>query len=164
VEDEATLTCHWDPLIPFSGSALDQRITVRLAPTAVLYWSDAFMSGRQGKGERWEFSSLAHELRVSRGGVLEYLERYRIEPGGRSAARPWVAADAAYFGTALVSGPAAAPALAEQLHHELAAAPGVTGSADVLGEHLLLVRLMGTQGPAFHAARLRGLSALSPRF
>ncbi len=39
------------------------------------------MSGREGRGERWAFETLEHELAVTCGGTLAYLERYRLEPG-----------------------------------------------------------------------------------
>ena len=105
VEDEAELLCEWDPLIPFPGARLSQRIAVGLAPQAALYWSDAFMAGREGRGERWMFDALEHELAVRRSGTLAYLERYRLEPATQSPAGPWLASDACYFGTVLASGP-----------------------------------------------------------
>ena len=40
------LHCHWDPLIPFANARFRQRIDVRLAESARLYGSDAFMCGR----------------------------------------------------------------------------------------------------------------------
>jgi urease accessory protein UreH len=155
VDDEAELHCHWDPLIPFAASTLAQHVEVNLAPSAVLYWSDAFMSGRHGRGEHWAFATLANELRVSRAGLLEYLERYRLAPADGSLWQPWVAADACYFGTTLVSGPIVQTHEVEQAHGELARASGVLGAVDRLDDRLILARLTSADGPAFHNARIR---------
>jgi urease accessory protein UreH len=153
VADRARLHCHWDPLIPFGGAVLDQEIGIELSGAAELLWSDAFMTGRCGRGERWEFASLAHELEVIRNGTIEYLERYRLVPGDRTGEQSWVTGDAEYFGTAIASGARIDPADAERLHRELAAVIGVHGAADRLDEALLVVRLMSASGSAFHEAR-----------
>ena len=50
VEEGAALRCEWDPLIPFPAARVSQQYAVQVAPAAALYWSDAFMSGREGRG------------------------------------------------------------------------------------------------------------------
>jgi urease accessory protein UreH len=150
VEDEAALRCEWDPLIPFPAARFDQRIDIRLATSAALYWSDAFMSGREGRGERWVFGALAHELAVRRTGTLAYLERYSLEPAARSVATPWIASDACYFGTILASGRVLQPA---SLHQDLSNVDGLRGAVDALDVDLTLVRLMASRATAFHDAR-----------
>jgi urease accessory protein len=164
VADGAALSCHWDPLIPFAAARLDQRIEVQLAGRARLYWSDALMTGREARGERWSFSSIAHELRICRGKTLAYLERFRIAPLERGLSHPWVAEDAAFLGTTIVSGVGGStPDDAERMHLMLEQIAGVNGSADVLGESLLVVRLMAAHGVPFHEARQRLRSELSSR-
>ena len=179
VEEEAELRCDWDPLIPFSGARLSQRYEVRLAPAATLYWSDAFMSGREGRGERWAFETLEHELAVSCGGTLAYLERYRLEPGTQPLTAPWVAADCCYFGTILARfrsnasdassseaglrsnvtdascGEAGRSAVQapDSLQQELSSFDGLRGAVDTLDPCLKLVRLMASRGTPFHDAR-----------
>ena len=111
------------------------------------------MSGRQARGERWKFSSLAHELSVSRDGSLEYLERYRIQPSELTVSRPWAAGDASYLGTALMTGRPIEPGAAERLHVGLARVADVRAAVDRLGDRVLLVRLLSVSGPAFHDAR-----------
>ena len=54
----AHLSCEWDPMIPFPDARLDQQIDIDLADEATLFWSDAVMSGREARGERWRFSRL----------------------------------------------------------------------------------------------------------
>ena len=153
VEDGAHLHCEWHPLIPFAGARIEQLIDVKIDGGGYLYWSDALMSGRQARGERWRFVSLAHEFAVSREGSLEYLERYRIQPHEVDAARPWTAGDASYLGTILMTGRAVEPGVGERLHIELERFTGVRAAADRLDDRLLVVRLLSVSGPPFHAAR-----------
>jgi urease accessory protein len=160
VAEGAALTCVWDPLIPFAASRIDQRCDLHVADGGRLVWSDAFMSGREARGERWRFASLAHELGMWRGDALGYLERYRITPADHSGSRRWIAADACYFGTILVSRDEVPANTAESLHNSLAPLTGVRAAADALDKGLLLVRLMASEGIPFHAARklaVRGL-------
>ena len=164
IDDEARLHCQWDPLIPFAGARIDQQIDIRIAGSGYLYWSDALMGGRQARNERWKFASLAHELAVSRGGSLEYLERYRIEPDERDVCRSWLAGDAAYLGTTLATGRELEPGAAERLHAELGAIAGVRAAADLIDRRLLLVRLMGMSGPRFHEARVLVMASLAGLF
>jgi len=153
VEDGARLHCEWPPLIPFAEARIDQRIHLNFEGDASLYWSDALMSGRQARGERWQFTSLAHELSASRDGSLEYLERYRIQPSVLAVSRPWAASDASYLGTTLITGRPIDPNAPERLHLELGRIAGVRAAADRLGDRALLVRLLSPFGPAFHEAR-----------
>jgi urease accessory protein len=155
VADAASLACELHPVIPFAASRFEQRIRIDVAPAARMFWSDGLMAGRQACGERWMFAALAHELRFSRGGTLEYLERYTMAPqapdGGPTGA--WLAGDAAYLGTMLATDVAAAADQAERLHAMLAGRSGIAAAADRPSDRLLLVRLMARDGAAFHEAR-----------
>ena len=153
VDDGAHLHCHWHPLIPFADARVDQRIDVNIAGSGFLYWSDALMSGRHARGERWQFASLAHEIAVSRDGWLEYLERYRIQPNELAVSRSWAAGDASYLGTALMTGRPIEPGVAERLHIGLRRLAEVRAAADRLDDRVLLVRLLSGSGAAFHDAR-----------
>jgi urease accessory protein UreH len=157
----AQLQCEWKPLIPFAGARIEQQVSIDLADSAYLYWSDALMSGRQARGEQWKFATLAHELAVSRAGSLEYLERYRVAPNEEGVCRSWVAGDASYLGTTLMSGREIDVDTAERLHADLGAVAGVRAAVDELDRRLLLVRLMAASGPRFHEARLRVGRALA---
>jgi urease accessory protein UreH len=159
---DASLHCDWHPLIPFAGAALAQCITVDLAATARLFWSDAMMSGRAGRGEHWCLRTLAHELRIARVGELEYLERYRICPAEGGVEERWVAADHAYFGTVVCSGAGIAAASGETLHRALAAISGVH-AVDCLSDSLTVVRLMSASGIPFHEARTLIAATLDQR-
>jgi len=155
VEDGARLHCHWHPLIPFADARIDQDIDVNIAGGGYLYWSDALMSGRHARGERWKFASVANEFGVTRDGSLEYLERYRIQPNELAASGPWAAGEASYLGTTLMTGRPIEPGVSKRLHLELGRLAGVRAAADRLGEGVLLVRLLSASGAAFHEARRR---------
>jgi urease accessory protein len=162
VEDGAELRCEWDPLIPFAGARLEQRIDIGLAGRAGLLWSDAFMNGREGSGERWAFAALSHELKVARDASLEYVERYRLSPQEHRAERAWVAGDACYFGTVLCSGPAVDPERTACLHEALEQVADVRSAADRLDAGLVLVRLMAEAGVPFREARALATRSLAP--
>ena len=153
VAGDGELRCQWDPLIPFADARLEQQIAVHLSPDARLEWSDALMSGREARGERWRFLSIEHELRVSRRGRLEYLERYGIAPADGRVVGPWVAGGASYFGTTLLSGWEHEAEEIDARHRRLVAVEGIQAAADLLDRRLLLVRLATSSGRAFREAR-----------
>jgi urease accessory protein len=70
-----------EPLIPFRGARLKQRVELRVSKDGRLFFWDAFMSGRVDRGERWEMDELDSETRLSRDNDLTYLERFHIQPG-----------------------------------------------------------------------------------
>jgi urease accessory protein len=153
VENGGHLECEWDPLIPFPAAEFDQQIHIDLGQDATLLWSDAFMAGREAKGERWRFSRLSHELRLMRAATLAYVERYRITPAINQLNRRWIAEDACYFGTVLAAGEAISGDAAAQLHQQLAGLAGLKASADLLDHSLVLARLVSGDGNTFHSAR-----------
>jgi urease accessory protein len=157
VAEGGDLRCHWDPLIPFPGARLEQKIEVHLSGGARLCWSDALMAGREARGERWRFHSIAHELRVVRSGRLEYLERYRIAPHEMSPQPQWIAGDACYFGTTILSGWELDRDAVDRLHQDLASTSSMRGAADALDGDVVLARLLGSSGVSFHEARRRFL-------
>jgi urease accessory protein UreH len=152
VEDGASLWCHWDPLIPFAGARLTQRIGVRLRRHGSLYWSDAFTAGRQAKGEAWRFAELANEFELWRDEALTYLERYRIMPDDQAPTGRWTAGGASCFGTTLVSVPGLDPAAAENAHLALRQFDGCDAAVDVC-DGTLIGRLMAASPVPFRAAR-----------
>jgi urease accessory protein UreH len=108
------------------------------------------MAGREGRGERWVFETLAHELAVWRGGSLIYLERFRLEPAVQVIESRWVTSDSCYFGTVLAVG---VPARAGKLQDDLSSFDGIRAAVDSISTDVALVRLMAQRGTAFHDAR-----------
>lgn len=153
VRPGGSLTCRWDPIIPFPGAKLQNRLRIDVAGDASLLWSDAVMSGRQARGERWRFDCLDHEVALRRDGDLVYLERYRLEPDGDSLDLVWGSADANYFGTVLRAGRSVERAGSDALHHELQTVAGVASATDLVAEWLELTRLAAPSGATFHRAR-----------
>ena len=91
IEAGAELHIHNDPLIPFSGARLRQRVSLEIDSGARFSFWDGFMSGRVGRGELWEFEEIDTETRLSRDEKLIYLERYRIAPSSASSSFQYVA-------------------------------------------------------------------------
>ena len=111
------------------------------------------MAGRVCRGEAWRFTSLAHELRLSVGSKLAYLERYTLAPAERGVQHPWTAADARYLATALVRHPNATKETVDMLHHGIAALEGVNAGVDLVETGLAVARFMGAHGATFSRAR-----------
>ena len=153
VDAGALLSCSFDPVIPFGGARLEQRVDLDVASGAHLYWSDGLMSGRQARGERWAFTALSHDLALRRAGRIEYLERYRIDPAERSPGHPWIAAGSNYIGTILMLGSRIPIEEVEALQRDLEASPCLGAAVDLVDDDLVIGRLMAPDGAAFHAAR-----------
>jgi urease accessory protein UreH len=153
VEDQGRLDCFWDPVIPFAGSRLQQRIALQIAEGGDLFWSDALMSGRAARGEAWRFERLDHELRAHVGGSLQYLERYALTPQSRAPAHAWSAQRANYLGTTIVYSQAVTAGRAEEAQQRLGAIEGIRAGVDCLAARLLVGRLLAERGPQFASAR-----------
>lgn len=73
---------EWFPehTIPFAGSRFRQRLHATLAPGATLLLWDSIAAGRIARGERWAFTDLDNDIRITTasGGLLT--ERYRLDP------------------------------------------------------------------------------------
>ena len=85
VAPDAELHIYNDPLIPFRGARLRQRVCLNVAESGRLRFWDALMAGRVSRGEAWEFEEIDNEIRIVRDGKLLYLERYRLS---ESSPRP----------------------------------------------------------------------------
>jgi urease accessory protein len=158
IEPDGALDCHWDPLIPFAGARLQQRIAVHVAEGGRLFWSDALMSGRVARGEAWRFESLDHELRATAGGKLQYLERYHLTPQSRAPQHAWSAAAANYLGTTIVCSDRSTAASAEEaqlrLGTNVSTSDGLRAGVDLVAPNLVVGRLLSARGPQFAAARM----------
>jgi urease accessory protein len=153
VEDDGELHCQWDPVIPFAGASLVQRVSLQVAGRSRFYWSDALMSGRASRGESWRFASVDHELRLEVEGSLRYLERYAVRPATRQPSSSWRWGDAHYAGTTIVYHEEATLALAERLHRELIGIAGVSTGVDLADRRLLVARFLAAGGAPFARAR-----------
>jgi urease accessory protein len=153
IEPGGALDCFWDPVIPFTGARLQQRVDLRIAEDGELFWSDALMSGRAARGEAWRFEALDHELRASVGGALKYLERYSLVPRSCAPSHMWRAHRANYVGTTIVYSNAATAGRAEEAQRRLPASEGLRAGVDCPAANLVVGRLLAERGPQFAAAR-----------
>ena len=76
---------EWFPehTIPFAGSRFRQSIQVQLGEGAVVLLWDGIASGRIAHGERWSFTSLENEIRITASAGLSTKEKYTLEPADR---------------------------------------------------------------------------------
>jgi urease accessory protein len=72
---------EWFPehAIPFAGSRYRQTLHVTLAPGATILLWDALASGRIAREERWAFTSLENEIRITSASGGSLLERYALD-------------------------------------------------------------------------------------
>ena len=94
-----------DPVVPQAGSRYRQAQHWHLAPSATLLLIDWFHSGRMDQGERFAFTSLEAELRVSVAGQLVLLDRLVFRPEEHIAAAPANFAGYQTFFSAYLIGP-----------------------------------------------------------
>lgn len=73
---------EWFPehTIPFAGSRFRQILHATLAPGATLLLWDAVASGRIAREERWAFTDLENEIRITTASGGSLLERYVLDP------------------------------------------------------------------------------------
>lgn len=73
---------EWLPehTIPFAGSRFRQTIHAVLAPGATMILWDAVASGRIAREERWAFTDLENEIRITTASGSSLLERYVLDP------------------------------------------------------------------------------------
>lgn len=73
---------EWCPehTIPFAGSRFRQILHAALAPGATLLLWDAVASGRIAREERWAFTDLENEIRITTASGSSLLERYVLDP------------------------------------------------------------------------------------
>lgn len=70
-----------EPTIPFAGSRYRQKLHVTLASGATTFLWDAIAAGRIARKERWAFTSLENEIRITTASGGAALERYALYPG-----------------------------------------------------------------------------------
>ena len=86
---------EWVPeaTIPFAGSRFHQSIHVTLGQGATLLLWDAIAAGRIACGERWAFTSLTNDIRITTASGSSLIERYDLssatEPGCVGLASEW---------------------------------------------------------------------------
>jgi urease accessory protein len=145
VESEAELQFYLEPMIPFAESRLRQVTRIDVQPGGRLMFWEAFMAGRIGRGERWQFRELAVETSLYSDNILLYLDRFQLPNGLQDSA--WAMGDCAYVGTGLYVGPQAQH-FASVLHGNMPAA-----GVDHPSQDLAVTRVVSVSGPDFYRCR-----------
>jgi len=144
---------EWLPehTIPFAGSRFKQNIDVQLKAGSVLVLWDAIASGRIAHGERWRFTSLDNDIRISLPSHGAVKERSLILPDETRGVG--LAADWDYLGSLFVVGDGVTPAQWTSLENQLAqiidehAGDGVLGGVSQPAIPGLVVKLAARSAP-----------------
>jgi len=163
-------TLEWLPreTIVFNGARASLECHVRLGEEARYIGWEIVCLGRTGSGEAFAAGALQLETTVSRAGRLLFLERGRVEPGGRLMRSPAGLGGRTVFGTLLAASTALDKDLLRLCREEAADHVAIT-----LLPGLLVARYLGdSTAQAFEAfsrlwRRLRptlmGRAAVPPR-
>jgi len=146
VEHGAQLQLYLEPIIPFADSRLRQETQLNVEPGGRLSYWEAFMTGRVGRGEAWQFRELASETKLVCGGRLVYLDRFRLVPGNPRRST-WTMGNSGYTGLGLHVGEDARVRAAD-LHQALPEA-----GIDALADNITVARIVCLSGPDFHHGR-----------
>src|SRR5690242_4298754 len=96
VERNAELQLYLEPVIPFADSIVRQTTQIDVETGGRLVFWEAFMPGRVGRGERWQFQELASETHLLLDGRPVYLDRFRLPAGLEHSA--WTMGCGNYWG------------------------------------------------------------------
>jgi urease accessory protein len=163
---------EWLPqeTIVFDGALAQASCEVDLAADAGLIGWDIVCLGRTGSGEKFRRGSYRSSIRIRREGRLLWLERGRIDGGGRLLDSPAGLGGSSVFGTLFVSFPLVERTILEDMRKQN---PVEGKGAITLLPGILLARYLGDSGEAarrYFAAlwrivrpRLAGLDAIEPR-
>jgi urease accessory protein len=165
--------CEWLPQenIFFSGARMSSDVSLCLTGNAVAFGWDINCLGRPAAGERFDSGLLRLALKIEQDGILQWVERARIEGDDRLMASPIGLRGCGVFATAYSAGRECDALLLESLR-EIAAPPGAEVALTAL-PRILIARYLGNsaeQARHYFAElwrRLRpialGRSACSPR-
>lgn len=146
VERGAELHFYLEPLIPFANSVLRQTTRIDVEHGSRLVFWEAFMTGRVGRGESWQFQELASEIELRVENRLIYLDRFRLLPNGLEQSA-WAMSGCSYVGTGLYVGEDAR-GFADGLHRAMPEA-----GVDSLSDKAALTRVASVTGPDFYRCR-----------
>ncbi len=88
-----------DPVIPFAGSAYQQRTQITLADGAGLFWWETVAPGREARNECFDYDQLGLEVEIQAKGRPIALEYARLEPKRHSLTSPVRLGAYRYFST-----------------------------------------------------------------
>lgn len=163
---------EWLPqeTIVFDGALAQTQTEVDLAADAGLIGWDIVCLGRTGAGERFGRGSYRSSIRIRREGKLLWLERGRIDGGGRLLDSPAGLGGSPVFGTLFATSPLLDRKILENLRVEN---PVEGKGAITLLPGILLARYLGDSTEAARRyfislwrilrPRLAGLDAIEPR-
>jgi urease accessory protein len=134
-----------EQIIPFAQAAFEQHTTLRLGPGACVLALEIVAPGRLARGEAFAYRE--YDSRVcmeAASGQVLLRERTRLRPGWQRLDGSGVFEGYDYLGTfyALIEGRPLAPELVEHVHTLLACRTGLMGSATMLAQGGIAVRVL----------------------
>lgn len=144
---------EWLPehTIPFAGSRFRQTLHATLAPGATILVWDAIASGRIAREERWAFTSLENEIRITTASGGALMERYALDPA-TDLGRVGLAGDWNYVASLYVVNDSIPPEVWSRLESRL---------GSILDEHSGQV-LGGVSTPAVPGVAVKLLTRTAP--
>lgn len=133
-----------DPLIPFAGTRLDQRIELVVDEAATMLVADCWLAGRIARGEVHQYARLGFRT-VARcpDGTVLFRDTLRLEPGRQAAPSVGLLGDALAVGSFFLLGPDVAGRLERPLGDRLAASlSGRAAVSRLPSDAGLLVRVL----------------------
>lgn len=107
LEEDSYLEYLPEPTIPCRGARYDAECEIQIAPSATMFYSEIFLSGRRHSGERFCYEELNLKCNIRRpDGTLLFSERALIHPLQGELARLGVLGDWEIFSTVLILAPA----------------------------------------------------------
>ena len=147
--EDAALEYIPDHIIPHPGSALRQSLRVEMARGSRAIVLDAIASGRQARGERWDFTELDSRTEVFIVGKPAYLNRSRIVPAERRPDQLGLMEEFDYMASLLVfaEGFTRWPDVCAALNVEIKRFPNARGGATILARGGCVARFLARSAP-----------------
>jgi urease accessory protein len=142
----ATLEYLPDHVIPHTGSALHQSVSVEMARGSRAILLDSFAAGRVVRGERWSFLEIDSRMEVMVCGKPAFVNRTKINPAARRPEHLGLMEEFSYLACLSLFADEFEdwPQVAAAMRAELEIVPQVKGGVSLLSRSGCVVRYLAT--------------------
>lgn len=152
VGEGACLDWFPEPTMLFSEAHFESHTTIELEAGATLLFCEILCAGRVGRGEAFAFHQFQNRLRVTYDGQLAFLSQTRLTPGDGNLRTRGAWGDYTHWGTFLVCGETATPALRETLLETLAGFERVQAGISQTAQRSIAIAMLGHRAFDLQAA------------